>query len=182
MRCKKYILYSLLISTLAGCGGSDDSDKPPENTPIQPKTTVEIINNLEKEGKLPVLDRTNSLIGVDSNSNGIRDDIDNYISKSSYTSDQKKALEQVSKGFQSSLTVNTTDMQAVKKVSKDIGKGIDCVFTKVGVDSADKSAGKVVQELESLTTNTKARLLAYLKYNNALDGTSSALTEGDSCE
>jgi len=182
MKREAFILYLLLASTLVGCGGDKGSDEPSKSTPTPPKTTAAIIDDLEKEGKLPVLDRTNSIVGVDSNSNGIRDDIDGYISKSSYTGDQKKALNQVSKGFQSSLTVDITDMQAVKKVSKDIGKGIDCVFSKVGVDAVDKSAGKVVQELESLTTNTKARLLAYLKYNKALDGTSSALTEGDSCE
>ena len=39
-----------------------------------------------------------------------------------------------------------------------------------------------MKELEGVTTNTKARLLAYLAYNKALDGTSSSLPVGDTCE
>lgn len=41
---------------------------------------------------------------------------------------------------------------------------------------------KMADTIESLTTNTKERLLAYLNYNSARSGSVSSYPEGDTCE
>jgi hypothetical protein len=111
----------------------------------------------------------------------VRDDVKSYISSQYRNPQQRSAAMQVAKGFQNSLTVNSQDIRLVKQVDLEISRGINCVYSVFGVRSGSKPAGAVVLEIESLTTNTKERLNTYLRYNKALDGTSSSV-DGDTCD
>ena len=82
--------------------------------------------------------------------------------------------------MQHALVVNLTDATAVKAVDRQISYGINCIYKRFADNSPHPA--RVTQELESVTTNTKEKLLAYLQFNKALDGTSSALPQGDTCE
>lgn len=112
----------------------------------------------------------------------VREDIKSHIASQYSNLQQRSAAMQVAKGFQKSLTLNTQDMRAVKQIDLEISRGINCVYSVFDGRSGSKPAGVVIQELESLTTNTKERLNSYLRYNKALDGTSSATPEGNTCE
>ncbi len=152
-----------------------------KNINFKALNAAEQIAKLENSGAIPKLDRSDSLTGTDSDNNGVRDDIDTYISSNYSIPNQKTAVLQTAKALQKTLMVDTNNIESVKEVNRQVSRGIDCIFT-VFNNNSTKSPTQAVQELESITANTKQRLLTYLKYNKALDGTSSALTEGDSCE
>lgn len=184
----KKVFITSLLGILAGCGGggssgpaSDIAKTPIANTPIA-KTPKEQIMALEASGAIPKLDRTNTLIGTDANANGVRDDIEAIITNNYTPSTQRAAAMQTAKAIQRALTVDKTDLAAVKIVDREISRGINCIYSKFDGTSSAKQPAQVTQELEAITANTKQRLLAYLQFNKALDGTSSALPEGDTCE
>lgn len=179
---RSFMIILLSISLLTACTQSNSNHpSPPQTEPNPP--TMDLPNNDKEKDKVDNqdhLDRTNTLLGTDSNNNGIRDDIDAYIAKKYTDPAQKKAVENMAKAMQKSLTIGMiadeeTRRLEAKKLSLEIGKGIDCAFYMNSINpSFDLD---ILDQIESLTTNTKERLLAYLAYDKALDGTVHALTD-----
>lgn len=178
----KIIISAVMALFLSGCGGSDDNNVT--NTgplPAEPLTPAEIITDMEKRGQLPVLERTASISGVDQNNNNIRDDIDQYIAKEYPNVPQQKAVQQLALHLQHGLEVDKTDLIQVKKISFEKSRAIGCIYEKF--PHASTPAPKdVAKDLIAVTTNTKERLLAYLAFSKALDGTVLTLAEGDLCD
>jgi hypothetical protein len=174
----KKIFVTSLTGIIVGCGGWDSSG----TTANTAKTPKEQIMALEASGEIPKLERGNALVGADINANGVRDDVEAIINSSYPSSIQRAAAMQTAKAMQNALTVDKADSLAVKAADREISRGINCVYSNFDGANGSKQPAQVVQELEAITTNTKQRLLAYLQFNKALDGTSSALPEGDTCE
>nr|WP_315043426.1 hypothetical protein [uncultured Moraxella sp.] len=184
---RSFMIILLSISLLTACTQSNSNHpSPPQTKPNPP--TMDLPNNDKEKDKVDNqdhLDRTNTLLGTDSNNNGIRDDIDAYIAKKYTDPAQKKAAENMAKAMQKSLTVGMiadeeTRRLEAKKLSLEMDKNSGCIFYLA--DHNPNFSEDIILELESLTTNTKERLLAYLAYDKALDGTvSSLMDEKESC-
>ena len=140
------------------------------------------IKRLQALNKLPTLEREAGLVGIDSDQNGIRDDIDHFIDTRYLEETQRKAARQLAKALQLSLLVNTSDIILVKKVNIKISRGDSCVFNTFDFSSPATPPGRVSAQIEAITTNTKERLIAYLRFNKALDGTSWSLPKENYCE
>ena len=84
--------------------------------------------------------------------------------------------------MQAAIDVNKSDLTEVKALSIKATRAVNCIYSKFDGTLGSKQPALVVEELRAVSTNTKARLLAYLSYSKALDGTSGALPEGDTCE
>lgn len=183
----KMLLIASLVGSIVACGGGDGDSNGGGGgggTPPGPgvtQTPAEKIAELESSGEIPKLERGPDISGPDSNTSGIRDDIESLLA-AEYTGARLAAAMQTARAFQKALLVDTEDINAVKAISKEISRGINCIYSQFDGADGSKQPARVAQELESMTANTKDRLLAYLKYNKALDGTSSALPEGDTCE
>ena len=137
---------------------------------------------MEASGAIPALERTPTLGGIDANGDGVRDDIALHIQKTYADPAQRKAAMQTARALQQTLLVDKNDAVALEKVSEDSFRAIKCssdVFTAQGVHI---ELYKMDDELESMTTNTKERLQAYLSYNKARSGTVSRFPEGDTCD
>jgi hypothetical protein len=154
----------------------------PCNEVVIPNNSASIVAELETSGDIPKLERTNTLAGIDNDKNGIRDDIDTYIQKNYSQLEQRKAVEQLAKAMQLIILTDPNDIFNLKKAGIQSGKAIDCIFIKFKMNSIDKNPSIVSSEIESITTNTKSRLLAYLAYAKGLDGTVFTLSNGDTCE
>ena len=160
-----HIFYVLLLSLfLVGCGGEPE----------------QIIADMEASGDLPVLDRTDSVAGIDSDNNGVRDDIDNYINKTYTVSAQKSAAIQSAKVTQNSMLVDKFNKTEVEKVALEELRASNCAFYSFGSDRA--GVGTMRREIRSLTTNTKIRLLSYLEFSKAMSGAALTLPKGNTCE
>ena len=171
----RQFLIASLVTAVTGCGGGSGGSNIET-----PKTPKEQVSALETSGFIPQLDRGTSLTATDANSNGVRDDIETFIAKTYSTEPRRAAALQTAKALQQALVVNLADPTAEKVVDRQISYGINCIYKQFADNSPHPA--RVTQELESVTTNTKERLLAYLQFNKALDGTSSALPQGDTCE
>lgn len=156
----KFFIFGVLFSLLMGCA-DDEKLKP-----------------VESSGQFPKLERSESLTGIDSNKNGIRDDIDQYIIKTYQNPKQRAAVVQLSQAIQKTLLADTTDLNEVKKINAEVSGAFECIYRQFEV--SEKYI--VTKEVEAMTTNTKPRLLAYLAFNKALDGTSWKTPEGDVCK
>lgn len=157
---KKICVLGMLFPLLVGCNEE------------------ERLKALENSGQIPKLERGDTLAGTDANNNGVRDDIENYINKKYSEPKQRAAVIQTAKAMQKTLLADTTNSIDVKSVNAEISNAFQCVYSRFEVSERYV----VTKEIEAVTTNTKSRLLAYLAFNKALNGTSWKKPEGDTCE
>jgi hypothetical protein len=193
IRMSKFKLYTtfivlvgaiILSACLSGCGGGGDGGSsssgapPPSSTPTQP-TAKEQVQDLERRGELPQLDRSASILGPDANSNGIRDDVDNYIASLPITAEQKRAVEQLARALQATLLVDTADSNALRQASSAISRAVQCTTFKFPDINQDRS---IYTRIEGITFNTKERSAIYIQYNEALSGSVFKDLTGDTCD
>lgn len=112
----------------------------------------------------------------------VRGDVRLFILKEYNSGVQQAAAMQLAKAIQRALTVNTTDVALVRVIDSEIEKAISCIYSSFDAATSPKHPAQVAEDIVSLTTNTKQRLLAYLYFNKVLDGTTSTLPEGYYCE
>ena len=164
------MLIALFIITITGCVVDEETT---------PKGQVVA---LEESGELPKLERSNSIAGIDMDSDGVRDDIEIFIDANYSAIPQHAAAMQSAKVLQEAILVDVSDIIAVKEINKNISRSDHCIYSQFDGANDSKQPAQVSQEIESLTTNTKERLLAYLAFSKALDGTSWTTPEGNTCE
>jgi len=134
---------------------------------------------LEKSGKLPVLDLSDDLAGPDTDDNGIRDDIDAYIRKNFTKPEERKAVEQYARTTQAELMVDINDRRAVRLANETNNRAYNCMrFTFE--DRAKYS--RFMDEIFSMTMNSRKRVKQYDRYDAALSGSSWELPRGDTCD
>jgi len=137
------------------------------------------VKNLKKDNLIPVLDRSADLAGPDLDNNGIRDDIDAYINKT-YTNEKEcKAAQQFARYMQQAILVDPNDEDEINRVDLMSSRSINCIFRTFN-DSPN--GWRLFSEIKAMTTSTEKRLKAYLEYDKALDGSTSSLPKGDTCE
>jgi len=139
------------------------------------------VKQLENKGIIPRLDRSAELLGPDEDNNGIRDDIDKYIRKTFKDEKQRKAVEQYARNMQKALTIEENDREAAIVLDEEDSRAYNCLRFIYGLKNHDKYS-RIVNNIHSLTLNTKARSLQYLKYDALLDGTTTSLPRGDTCD
>lgn len=185
-------LVVLVALSLAGCDGgssgsqtstsSGGSSASPTPTPTSSSTSLEQrLAELEAQGKLPVLDRSNNLTGPDTNGDGIRDDIEAYINSRPITDVQKRAERQFAKALQAKLTVDLRDATALTVTSDASTRAINCLYDSFKLDNPTPP-GEAFYDILKFTYNTKSRMTAYLRYNDTQNGSTSTIPEGNTCE
>lgn len=128
------------------------------------------------------LDRSPTLQGVDTNANGVRDDIERYVGERFGDAQQQKAMFQNARALQKALLVPPGDVAQAKAVNVELVRATHCIYSAFPADSGGVTASRVGRELEALTTNTRQRLEAYLAFSKTLDGTSWSAPKGGTCE
>jgi len=166
-----------LIASLTACGDGQSGSAQPAGESLE-----SAVARLEASGELPVLDRTDSLAGIDANANGVRDDIERHIEKKYAEPAQRGAAMQTARALQKKLLVDTSDAAALDAVSAMGMRAANCRGSVFPGPDDGPASWQMATDLESMTTNTKKRLLAYLAYNKARSGSVSTLPKGDTCE
>lgn len=172
------IFLACTISACGGSGGSSGDDT--ESTGLQPiESASEAISALQSLGELPKLDRGASLSGTDNDSNGVRDDIDVYISSLSVTSNKKIAIERTAGALQSVQLLDLSAPDALQIVSENLIQSVICISAAFE-NPAD--AHKYLKTLEGYTANTQVRTQKYIDFNAARDGSVSRLPSSSNCQ
>lgn len=165
--------YILVYSAIDTAGNREEVQRTVTVTAL---TDEEKIKRLEDSGEIPGnLDRTGNMSGIDADNNGVRDDIDQYISTHYDAGKKRAAATQLARNLQNILLSNKSDLVNLKKLNRENMRALKCIH----MNNFSKSP---LITIESLTTNTKSRLVEYLKYAKALDGTVSSVPQGDTCE
>ena len=125
------------------------------------------------------LDRSDDLLGTDSNQNGVRDDIEAIISKLDLTEPERKATLQSARSFQRILKINLNNQDDLRKSREIISRSVECSLNKF---KDEEKENKMSQLIQNLTFNTKKRALFYIKFNKAQSGSVTRLMDEGVCD
>lgn len=168
----------LVVAMVSACGGDGKgTDRVAGGAPA-PVNFQEAFTKLENSGKLPILDRSDSLAGPDINANGVRDDIDRHIDSKPDTQAQKNSLKSLSRALSRAMTIDTKDPNALRDVANSINLAVTCMHETYPSDIASPKG----DEIEKLTVNTRARYGAYMKFNSAMNGSVIKGLKGVKCD
>jgi len=176
---QKVLALCLAVAALTACGGSDRSTSPPPAADASPTLGAQI-QALEASGQLPKLDRSTDIKGPDTDSNGIRDDIDVWIAAQPITDPQKKAAQQMARVQQAALVANLSDKSSLQILGDRTMAAVKCLRLSFMPDY--QKGYDLVDQIEAITTNTKERTKQYIAYNRSVSGSSGRLPDGDTCE
>jgi len=155
MKLSKSVLFFLLLLSISGCGGGSDSSTPSD----QGTNSSNLPPDPGDAGKA-------TLQGIDSDSDGVRDDVQIAIYER-YPNDEPKrnALTQQAKALQEAIiSGDSSNSNTINQVSKLVIDAVDCLHEKVG------DATSEIGFLEQKVVNTSDRSEAYIKFNEALNG------------
>ncbi|MDP2015231.1 hypothetical protein [Hydrogenophaga sp.] len=129
---------------------------------------------------MPRLDRSSDIKGPDADNNGIRDDIDAWITAQPITDAQKKAAQQMARVQQAKILVDLSDKSALQMLGDQSMRGVSCL---VDVSKPNNQQGyDLIDKIEALTANTRERAKQYLAYYRARSGSVTELPAGNTCE
>ncbi|MCU8475312.1 chromosome partitioning protein ParA [Vibrio vulnificus] len=192
------LMTMLVVASIAGCNSSGDSrstsPSPASATPsIQIEKTDELIATLKSQKTIndqlmviyeryePLLDRSDSLTGPDTNQDGIRDDIEAFIDALEVTEPVRNALKQDARFTQENLyyDFSVPSDEATDRALRIAKKNYKVLACKDYVGIPVRDITNTSRTITALTYNTKARTLAYLSYNRLLNGSGGTLLEAE---
>jgi hypothetical protein len=124
----------------------------------------------------------NKIRGIDLNNNGIRDDIDAYIEKQSYSIAQLAAVKQHARLIQAAIVFTSKNREDARVIAMQDGVAIDCIYKAFQSLEAPDNAAAVAQKIESLTANNMARKISYQKFSQLISGMAFQLPKESTCE
>ncbi len=149
---------------------------------------VDKIMNADTEFKFPLgfppdpgASGKKTLIGIDSDHDGLRDDLQRWI-HARFPNEPKKrsALKQLAISYMSSLQVGT-DKKALQDHFTSMGRSVDCLYLTFG----ERESIRELEYLRAKALNTEMRTKKFLETDHLLDGMSSGpITDddGDPCD
>ena len=171
----------LSAALLVACASKGPTDRPVHSPPDDKESSpTQLIEQLEDEGAIPTLDRTDTVRGIDADDDGVRDDVEAYID--THFPALEAPARQLATALQSSLLVDRADAEELGAVAVEIARAVYCLqrsgrFVENMPDDPD-----VIDDLQSITANTKRRMLHYVAFNAALEGTLSFPLQGEVCD
>lgn len=152
------IAILLIIAAFMGCSNGGE-DRAPDSLPKAPAESSQ-----PPLGIPPIVDHEDSSsgFGEDADKNGIRDDIDQLISKKySKTSAEKKAAEQQARAIQGILRASTRAESVA--AGNALARANACVYkTFPRSTPEEKERRRMLSiEIEALTANTRERFNKY---------------------
>ena len=128
----------------------------------------EIINGDTLPPKPDPIANNATLGGVDSNNNGVRDDVERAIYKKYLKKLHRVLLIDEAKQLQQTMTKS---LNYAKDIEKDLSRVTDCEIYIRRIDNEVKSDDfESISYLENITFNNPQRVKKYLDYNLALSG------------
>ena len=129
-------------------------------------------------------DFTPGLKGIDSDANGIRDDIDALIlQKYADTPTIKKAAEKYARTVQVFMEANTK--QEAYQAAKESGNMVDCIVHVIlpgnNIENY-KKRGQLIDEIVAFTANTRERFEKYWQSSALIGGSTFEINKNQNCQ
>lgn len=142
------------------------------------KTIVEAINIAESQPSAVKLDYSTNLLGEDKDRNGIRDDIDAYVSSMNLSQTDKMLIFAEARALNAVISINLSDGAQISSAANEIVRTTGCALKS----SASGSLITISKLLESYTFNTPERYAIYDRFNEAVGGRAYDLPEPSTCK
>jgi hypothetical protein len=163
----KFMACSLALATLTACGGGSSSNPPP---PIANGVTKAFATNA-----IPKLNSDPGLAIMDTDNNGVRDDVDTLI-KAKYTVPTDiSAATQYAWAAQMGVAASSPASSDMPVIFTALTAAVDCAVAQMGAASADA----MIADVRAATTNTKERFMAYRETEAAMSGQHAVITDAD---
>ena len=181
---------SLLLPVLLTACGGNASPAAASGTSIQ-ETYAAVsaaFTKAQADGAEPVLDTSSSLVGSHGlNANGIRPDIQAWIDAQPYSAKQKAAMVQDAQATQESILMDLSvpsNLQYENRIMMNAENCLGDSFLLNRPPTSDEAAlyNKVSDSIEAFTMNTYQRASQYEKFNSAMNGTTTQLPNGNTCD
>jgi len=152
-----FLIIGVIGFLILGCSSSNNGD---DNSNVHPATEVNLPPDPGEAGKA-------TAAGIDSDNDGIRDDVQRYIALTYPDSeDTQKALSQYTRPFQS-IIINSNDKEKVIQNADSKNRAMECIFY-VRANYGD--AASVTEEIKGKILNTEERIRQYLTADRLLSG------------
>ncbi|MBF2761729.1 MAG: hypothetical protein ISN28_15960 [Ectothiorhodospiraceae bacterium AqS1] len=165
----------VLINNGSIIESAESIPKPPPAVAVPPPESPS-----EPPAKLFPWKASKEVQGIDSNEDGVRDDVEQEIRKRHprVSAQKLKALMQDARATQLALVAgDTLDPDAIDEAARQIRRSVSCLTDRLRNDSYD--AGSFITYT---TVNTPARSEAYIRFNEAMSGTVSGAPTGEPCD
>jgi len=148
--------------------GSDDRRRVPTGTFSYYEDAIDKLYTIDTLQVLPPNeDDTSTILGTDSNRNGVRDDVEYYIVERYKDSQMERAIAfQVARAAQ----IIVAEPENAFETTKVMDKAQDCSFYFEDKTNKEMTYRMFDAIYKDKLFNTKERLLAYFKYNEVLSG------------
>jgi hypothetical protein len=152
------ILAQLALLLLTACGNGNGASAQSQST-SPPPTAPQVINGIAVPPEPDPVANTATLLGVDSNNNGVRDDVERQIAtKYGANATQYAAAIQVAKSDQTYLVANGDPTKSTAATSNAVISGA-CISESFNTEWL--AGSKAIDYLSPLTFNTPERMAAY---------------------
>lgn len=136
----------------------------PSGAPISLRNSIIKVEDQSGRPGVRSKDFTETVLGIDSDRNGIRDDIQNYIEQSYKDPAQRQAMLQYTRAAELLYFSETFDV--VKRSWPEYARSSACLRQAFGRDKWTKEAGEITAQL----LNTPPRIEVYITYNRLAAG------------
>lgn len=123
--------------------------------------------NLSISADISKLDRSDTIIGIDRNKNGIRDDIEVIIQESYDEPLTKQLVLDLARNLQKNLTIDYNNEKQVVHAHIATEQSINCLDAHL--DRKNMAINDVVSGLNQLTNNTGDRFSHAVSFENAVE-------------
>ncbi|WP_345984445.1 hypothetical protein WCX49_07325 [Sulfurimonas sp. HSL-1656] len=176
-RFQKLLIFFILLLTLPGCWDYDTKDTSTGGVEIIDGHTLP--PDPGEAGK-------NTLLGIDSNNDGVRDDVERWIYKTYNHPIERAIFIQTARAYQ----LTNADPSRAEENLPIMQRATACVaYWRLNAKADGRSYWleryrNLYKEIRPIQFNTDKRFLAYEKYNNHLSGESISLlgTSMDNCD
>lgn len=117
------------------------------------------------------LDQTESLTGIDADNSGVRDDIERHLIETLEEPEQLSAALQAAKALQSVVVLRMADLVEARRSDREIARSRACLDEQFQGQDAPVHPVVLQSMLESMTFNTKERLMAFVDFKRMVGGT-----------
>lgn len=146
---------------------------------IKSDTVSGALEQMEAEGIIPKLDRTDTLEGIDSDDNGIRDDIDDYIKSLDLPAKGVDVTTSVARGYQRVQEAGEMTTEVAVEIVDSYSADLFCSLAGSKLDG--QNIDQVTQNIQAYTSNTLTRSNRYIEYNVALNGSNIDVPSFNEC-
>ena len=168
MKAFKFISFSFALATLVACGEYPASNLslPITSTSTNGVTKAIDMNPTQK------LNIDSGFVIIDSDKNGVRDDIDELIRAKYTLPTDISAATQYAQAAQMGVASSSPAPLDVPIIFTALNSALDCAVAQMGLSGA----ATMIRHVSSATTNTKERLAANAKTKAAMVGQFSVIT------